>query len=77
MASGISNHTLTNICNFFQLYTIGFIQIPVIYRLFVLQLNRKFVVKFAFTHNPQCLDFTVIGVNISNLALGLIENLQM
>lgn len=77
MASGISNHTLTNICNFFQLYTTGFIQIPVIYRLFVLQLNRKFVVKFALTHNPQCLDFTVIGVNISNLALGLIENLQM
>lgn len=28
---------------------------------------------FASTHNPQCLDFTVIGVNISNLALGLIE----
>lgn len=32
---------------------------------------------FASTHNPQCLDFTVIGVNISNLALGLIENLHM
>lgn len=32
---------------------------------------------FATTHNPQCLDFTVIGVNISNMALGLIENLHM
>lgn len=74
MASGNSNDTLAV---FFQLYTTWFIQIPVIYTLFVLQLNRKFVVKFAFTHNPQCLDFTVISVNISNLALGLIENLHM
>lgn len=62
---------------FFQLYTTGFIQIPVIYTLFVLQLKRKFVVMFASTHNQQCLDFTVIGENISNLALGLIENLHM